>query len=388
MTVAAIIPAAGIGSRMKLDHPKQYHEIHGTPILAHTVRPFLDHPGINEIIVVVPAAWLDYTAELLENAGIDTSLLTIAAGGKRRQDSVQNGLHLLDKNTEIVLVHDGARPCITVDTISHCIQAIQTHGAAIAAVPVKDTLKKGNAEQLITDTVDRANVWQAQTPQGAKYPLLCRAFESAGDRDVTDEAMLLEISGIPVALAEGEETNIKVTRPEDLVLAEKIMQPTESTPFRIGHGFDAHKLVKERKLVLGGVTIPYDLGLAGHSDADVVTHALCDSLLGALGKGDIGRHFPDSDTTYKDIYSITLLEKVIDYVKKAGYRVGNIDLTIICQAPKLAPHINSMKQILASACDTGEENINIKATTTEKMGFAGRGEGISCHSVVLLLLNH
>lgn len=388
MTVAAIIPAAGIGSRMKLDHPKQYHEIHGIPILAHSVKPFLDHPDITEIVVVVPAEWLDQTAELLESAGVDTNSLTITAGGKRRQDSVQNGLRILNSKTDIVLVHDGARPCITPGVIDRCIETIRTKGAAIAAVPVKDTLKKGDSKKLITDTIDRKNLWQAQTPQGAKYSLLCRAFDNAGKQDVTDEAMLLELAGFPVALVESEETNIKVTRPADLALAEKIMQPTNPAPFRIGHGFDAHRLVEERKLVLGGVTVPHHRGLAGHSDADVVTHALCDGLLGALGKGDIGSHFPDSDKTYKDIYSITLLEKVIDYVKEAGYRVGNIDLTIICQAPKLAPHINSMKKILASACDTVAENINIKATTTEKMGYAGRGEGISCHSVVLLFTDH
>ncbi len=373
---------------MKLDHPKQYYKIHGTPILAHTVKPFLDHPDIIEVVVVVPAEWLDHTHELLESAGVDTNRLTIIAGGKRRQDSVQNGLRILDSKTEIVLVHDGARPCITQSLISRCIKGVQTHGAAIVAVPVKDTLKKGNRKNLITDTVNRDNIWQAQTPQGAQYSLLCRAFDKAEGKDVTDEAMLLELAGVPVALVESEETNIKITRQEDLALAEKIMQPLKSTPFRIGHGFDAHRLVEGRKLILGGITVPYHLGLAGHSDADVVTHALCDGLLGALGKGDIGSHFPDSDKTYKDIYSITLLEKVIDFVKNAGYRVGNIDLTVICQAPKLAPHLNSMKKILASACDTGEENINIKATTTEKMGYAGRGEGISCHSVVLLLTNH
>jgi 2-C-methyl-D-erythritol 4-phosphate cytidylyltransferase / 2-C-methyl-D-erythritol 2,4-cyclodiphosphate synthase len=388
MTVAAIIPAAGIGSRMKLDHPKQYHEIHGTPILAHTVQPFLDHQDITAIVVVVPAEWLEETAKLLENAGIDTSLLTLTEGGKRRQDSVYNGLRTLDKTTDIVLVHDGARPCVTASVINHCITAIQTHGAAIAAVPVKDTLKKGDGKNLIVDTVDRENMWQAQTPQGAKYSLLCRAFENARDQDVTDEAMLLELAGFPVALVESEETNIKVTRPEDLDLAEKIMRSSDTAPFRIGHGFDAHRLVEGRKLVLGGVTVPHHLGLAGHSDADVVTHALCDSLLGSLGKGDIGSHFPDSDKSYKDIYSITLLEKVIDYVKKAGYRVGNIDLTIICQDPKLAPYLDSMKNIFASACDTNRNNINIKATTTENMGYAGRGEGISCHSVVLLFTDH
>lgn len=384
MTVAAIIPAAGTGTRMKLDHPKQYHLIHGHPILVHTLRPFLDHPEVTDIVIVVPQDWLEKTREVLETEGIKKESVTIVAGGRRRQDSVKNGLDTLATDTEIVLVHDGARPCISSRIIDRCIKAVRQHGAAIAAVPVKDTLKKSDGNNLISGTIDRANVWQAHTPQAAKHELLCKAFENAGEQDVTDEAMLLELAGYPVALVESDETNIKITRPQDLDLAEKIMQAANNSPFRIGHGFDAHRLVPNRKLILGGVTVPYELGLAGHSDADVVTHALCDGLLGALGRGDIGSHFPDSDQQYKDIYSITLLEQVIDHVRKAGYRVGNADLTIVCQAPKLAPHILDMKKILASALGTEIENLNIKATTTEKMGFTGRGEGISCHAVVLL----
>ncbi|SHO50414.1 2-C-methyl-D-erythritol 4-phosphate cytidylyltransferase [Desulfopila aestuarii] len=384
-TVAAIIPAAGSGSRMKLDHPKQYHQLAGTPILIHTIRAFYHHPAIGRTVVVVPAEWLEKTREMLAEHGLSGDTLTVVAGGQRRQDSVMAGLRVLDHDTEVVLVHDGARPLVSADLITRSAKAVHKHGAAIAAVPVKDTLKRGDKTCRITATIDRNNLWQAQTPQGAKLSLLFSAFETAGEMDVTDEAMLLEHAGIPVMLVEGEETNLKITRPEDLPLAESIMQQKTAPEFRIGHGFDAHRLVEGRKLVLGGVTIPYERGLAGHSDADVLTHALCDALLGALGAGDIGRHFPDNDASFANIYSILLLDKVMELVSERGFRIGNIDITIICQKPKLASFLLDMKEILAKSCRTDSSAVNLKATTTEKMGYTGRGEGISCHAVVLLV---
>jgi len=384
-SVAAIIPAAGSGTRMKLDHPKQYHQLAGTPILIHTVRVFHHHPAIDQTVVVVPAEWLDTTRDMLAEHGVMGETLTVVAGGRRRQDSVLAGLKALNDTTENVLVHDGARPLVTPALINRCIDAVALHGAAIAAVPVKDTLKRGDAAGRVTATIDRNTLWQAQTPQGAQRSLLVAAFEAAGEMDVTDEAMLLEQAGIPVMLVEGEETNLKITRPEDLPLAESIMQRNRAPEFRIGHGFDAHRLVEGRKLVLGGVTIPYELGLAGHSDADVLTHALCDALLGALGAGDIGRHFPDNDAAFHNIYSILLLDKVMELVVERGFRIGNIDITIVCQKPKLATFLFDMKDILAKSCRTEPGAVNLKATTTEKMGYTGRGEGISCHAVVLLV---
>lgn len=387
-TVAAIIPAAGSGTRMKLDHPKQYHQIGGAPLLVHTVRKFITHPAVSRTVVVVPADWVDKTIQMFEEHGLDCPALSVTAGGRRRQDSVYAGLKQLTEDTDIVLVHDGARPLISYNLIDRCWQAVEQHGAAIAAVPVKDTLKRGGIANRVTDTVDRDNLWQAQTPQAARRELLFTAYEAAGDMDVTDESMLLEHANIPVTLVEGEETNLKITRPEDLPLAENIMQrsaPQSTQPqFRIGHGYDAHRLVEERKLVLGGITIPYERGLAGHSDADVLTHALCDAILGALGAGDIGSHFPDSDASFKDIYSINLLDQVIQLTESEGYSIANADITVVCQKPKLAPHLAGMKEILAQSCKVEAQAINLKATTTEKMGFAGRGEGISCHAVVLL----
>ncbi len=368
---------------MKLNHPKQFHLLAGEPILIHTVRTFHHTPCIGRIVVVVPGNWQDSTLKLLDKHGLRHDSISVIEGGRRRQDSVLNGLQVLDDDTDIVLVHDGARPMITMDLINQCCSAAATHGAAIAAIPVKDTLKKGTQANTITCTVDRENIWQAQTPQAAKFDLLKKAYQKAGGRDVTDEASLLEFSGIPVYLVEGSETNLKITRPEDLLLAEKMLMKNVKQ-LRIGHGFDAHRLVHDRELVLGGITVPNDKGLAGHSDADVLTHALCDALLGALGKGDLGNHFPDSDSRYKDIYSISLLEEIITLAQSRNFSVSNADITVICQAPKLAPYIQEMKQRLADTCQVETDQINIKATTTEKMGYTGREEGISCHAVVLL----
>ncbi len=372
-----------------MDHPKQYHILAGIPILIHTVRVFASASCINRIVVVVPADRVESTTSLLAEHELSGDTLQVVAGGRRRQDSVKAGLDSLDSDVDIVLVHDGARPLLTDDLISRCCAAAIQHGAAIAAVPVKDTLKKGGPDGCILHTVDRKDLWQAQTPQASRLSLLLAAYNLAGNKDVTDEASLLELSGTDVHLVEGSETNIKITRPDDLIIAEKIMQKNEPSQgsygsIRIGHGYDAHRFAPDRELVLGGVTIPYEMGLAGHSDADVLTHALCDAILGALGEGDIGFHFPDSDQEFSNIYSIKLLEKVVDIAWKRGFVLSNADVTVVCEKPKLAPFIAKMREILSLACGVTLDQINVKATTTEKMGFTGRMEGISSHVVVLL----
>lgn len=383
---AAIIPAAGSGTRMKLNHPKQYHPLAGAPIIIHTIGVFLASPIIGQLVVVVPADKLDETLELFVTHGLDDPRIEITAGGKRRQDSVFNGLQLIHPEIDTVLVHDCARPLVSQQLIEDCYSAAVEYGAAIAAIPVKDTLKKGSDTALITETIDRSQLWQAQTPQAAKVSLLREAYRKNGDADFTDEAGLLEQAGIPVKLVEGSETNLKITRPEDLAIAEKLLLKDTMKPnFRIGHGYDAHRFAPDRDLVLGGVNIPHSQGLAGHSDADVLTHAICDALLGALGKGDIGKHFPDTSDTYKNIYSINLLEKVIELLATSNFTLSNLDATIVCQRPKLAAHIEQMRKTIAEACKTDIDRINIKATTTEKMGFTGREEGIASHAVVLIL---
>ena len=383
--VAAIIPAAGSGTRMGLDHPKQFHFLAGSPILVHTVRKFAKADCVDLIVVVVPVDRVDSTKDLLREYDLFGETVSVLAGGKRRQDSVKCGLDSLPVDVDVVLVHDGARPLVTADIILRCALVAEEFGAAIAAVPVKDTLKKGDAENRIIETVDRETLWQAQTPQAARLSLLLAAYNAAGNRDVTDEASLLEFAGTPVELVEGSETNIKITRPDDLIIAEKIMQKETSPLMRVGHGYDAHQFAQDRDLVLGGVQIPFEMGLAGHSDADVLTHALCDAILGALGAGDLGAHFPDSDQQFKNIYSIKLLEHVVALAHKRDFILSNADVTVVCQKPKLAPYVAEMKQNISSACNVSVEQINVKATTTEKMGFTGRMEGISCHAVVLLV---
>jgi 2-C-methyl-D-erythritol 4-phosphate cytidylyltransferase/2-C-methyl-D-erythritol 2,4-cyclodiphosphate synthase len=363
--------------------PKQYLELAGKPILVHTLEPFTRCSFIDQVLVVVPADLVEETSEKIFPylpAGVE---VTVIGGGTRRQDSVLAGLQAVRDEVEIVLVHDGVRPLVSDALISRCYDRAVQNGAAIAAVPVKDTLKRASAAQVIETTVDRDFLWQAQTPQAARKELLVQAFARARGADVTDEAGLLEMASIPVEIVPGEETNIKITRPEDLELARTLME-RRPPQIRIGHGYDAHRFSENRKLVLGGVTIDYHLGLAGHSDADVVTHALCDAILGALGQGDIGRHFPDSDASFKDIDSLILLGRVVQTSRDQGLTIGNCDITIVCQEPRLAPHIGEIRRILALTCDCRADRLNIKATTTEKMGFTGRQEGIGCHAVVLL----
>ena len=380
---AAIIAAAGFGSRMQLDQPKQFLLLGGMPILARTVGVFAAHPGIDRIVVVVPEDHLADSQQMFARHGLDLKDIELIAGGRRRQDSVQAGLAALDAGVDLVLVHDGARPLVSAAVIDRCLDTARRDGAAITAIPVNDTLKRGGDDGWVVETISRTSLWQAQTPQAARRDLLEQAFRQNGEADVTDEASLLERAAIPVRLVAGEAGNLKITHPEDIALAESLLQ-RRTGRLRIGHGYDAHRFCENRALVLGGVTVPYRLGLAGHSDADVLTHALCDALLGAAGSGDIGHHFPDTDQRFAGISSIILLEKVVRLVNSAGYTLTNADITVVCQAPRLAQHLEEMRTRLAAACQTEPMMINIKATTTEKMGFTGRGEGIGCHAVVLL----
>lgn len=383
---AAIIAAGGSGSRMGGDLPKQFLALNGMPILALTVSRFLRVDALRTVVVAVPADYREEAAGILRDflPAVDQARLVLVNGGATRQESVRAGLIALPSETETVLVHDGARPFVTSEIIERCLRASEEDGAAITAIPVRDTLKQAGTDRLVRATIDRSGLWQAQTPQGARVELLRRAYALA-DQDgfqSTDESALLEHAGIPVAIVEGSERNFKITRPDDLILAAGLTQ--EQQMLKIGHGFDAHRLVPGRPLILGGVDIPFDLGLEGHSDADVLTHAFIDALLGAMGQGDIGGRFPDSDPRYKGISSQRLLANVAALLKKMKLGLGNADITVVCQRPKLAPHISTMRDNLARTCGVGTDAINIKATTTEQMGYTGRGEGIAAHAVVLL----
>ena len=391
--VAAIIPAAGSGIRMGLPVPKQFFELAGAPILIHTLNVFQEAEAVGLIIVVVPGESCARVEEQVREYGL-SKVLQVIPGGKERQDSVLAGLQALPAEVEIVLVHDGVRPFVSLPIIAACLEEIEKTGAAMAAVPVKDTLKAVSAAGIIAQTVDRQRIWQAQTPQGARAKLLKKAFAAAGHDGViaTDEAALLERINIPVKVVEGSERNIKITRPEDLILAKAILMESLADKgslsgagqWRSGYGYDAHRLVADRSLVLGGVIVKHDKGLLGHSDADVLVHAVCDAMLGAAGAGDIGKHFPDTDEKFRDISSLKILESVTRLVAERGYVLQNADVTVVAQKPKLAPYVDAMKKNLAAACGTERESINIKATTTEGMGFEGREEGISAHAVVLL----
>lgn len=388
--VGVILPAGGIGSRFGHSHPKQFLDLAGVPILVRTCRAFLRISAISVLVVVVPATHYQASIDVLQTnlATADFQRLLFTVGGVTRQDSVRAGLHLLPPEIELVLVHDAARPLIDEATILRCIEGAVQFGAVIAAIPVKDTLKKVTESGRIVSTVDRTALWQAQTPQAARRSLLEQAFaEALHNRFIgTDEAAMLEAADMEVRVVEGSERNLKITRPEDLQVASALLQ--EQATMKIGHGFDAHRLVSGRKLILGGVSIDFELGLDGHSDADVVAHALTDALLGALGLGDIGRHFPDSDQQYKGINSLLLLAHVQQLAGQQGYVLGNADITIVCQRPRLAPHLAQMQDNLARSCKVAPSDINIKATTTEKMGYTGRGEGIAAHAVVLMRSEH
>jgi 2-C-methyl-D-erythritol 4-phosphate cytidylyltransferase/2-C-methyl-D-erythritol 2,4-cyclodiphosphate synthase len=392
--VAAIIPAAGSGSRMGLPSPKQFFELEGVPILIHTLQVFQQVESIGLIIVVVPCENCTWVEEQVQKYNL-SKVFKVIAGGKHRQDSVLAGLEVLPLEIELVLVHDGVRPFVPVSVIENCLKEAEKNGAAMVAVPVKDTLKAVSRDNVIEQTIDRSGVWQAQTPQAAKVSLLKKAFADVikhKDFIATDEAALLERVNIPVKVVEGSEKNIKITRPEDLILAKAILMESRGDNnvlegnccYHSGYGYDAHRLVSGRPLVLGGVTVSHEKGLQGHSDADVLTHALCDAILGGAGAGDIGQHFPDTDEKFKGISSLRILESVSDLVAQKGYVLHNADITVVAQKPKLAEYFMAMQKNLAAACGVDPASINLKATTTEGLGFEGREEGMSAHAVVML----
>jgi len=404
---AVIIPAAGSGQRMGGGKPKQYLTLGGIPLLARSIRPFLALADIALVVVAVPAERIEATRTLCRQHLEADERLRVVAGGATRQLSVQAGLAALPVEIGMVLVHDGARPLVREELIRACLEAALRDGAAIAALELTDTLKLATTNRRIARTLPREGLWRAQTPQAVRRDWLEQAYQQATQDNFqgTDEASLLEHAGLPVTLVPSGEDNLKITRPEDLRLAEALISrqrtedrgqnPLPAAPpplagvggLRIGHGYDAHRLVTGRPLVLGGIIVPHHLGLDGHSDADVLLHALMDALLGALGLGDIGRHFPDSDPGLRGIDSMLLLGRVLTQLRTASARLLNADLTIVCQAPRLASHIPAMRDRIALACGVTPAQINIKATTTEKMGFCGRGEGIAAHAVALLCLD-
>lgn len=388
-TAAAIITAGGVGLRMGLDLPKQYLELADVPILVHAVRALQCSSFIKTIILVVPVDHLGYTRELVRKYDLDL-VDQVVSGGRTRQESVWAGLKNVPEDVELVVVHDGVRPLVDPALVDACVVRASETGAAMLAVPVKDTLKSV-ADDIVAVTVDRRELWQAQTPQVAQVDLLKKAFVAARQDgfEGTDEASLLEHIDVKVSVVMGSAINIKVTRIDDLALAGALLGGDHKRGdsvgvLRVGHGYDAHRLIEGRKLVLGGEAIPYEKGLLGHSDADVLLHALADAMFGAAGLGDIGSHFPDNDPSYKGISSLILLGKVVEKIGSLGLCLANADITVIAQQPKLAHYFPAMLENISRTVGVSSSCLNLKATTTEQMGFTGRGEGIAAHAIVAL----
>ena len=321
--------------------------------------------------------------------------MTFVPGGARRQDSVANAFAHTSTAADIVVIHDAARPFVTAAVIGRTIDAAEKYGAAIAAIPVRDTVKQTGAgvadgSRPITATVPRESIFLAQTPQAFRRDVLARALAEGSDVDATDEAMLVERLGLPVHVVEGDPGNIKVTTPLDLEEARRRLPvPDPRSPIpdpRIGTGYDLHRLVAGRPLILAGVTIPFELGLDGHSDADIVCHAVTDAVLGAAAIGDIGRLFPDTDPEWKGADSVQLLRGAMKHVHAAGYRVSNVDVTVIAQKPKLLPYLHAMRENLAAALDVDVSAVSVKGKTNEGVDSMGRGESMACHVVALIVV--
>lgn len=374
--VEAILVAAGASSRMGFD--KLYHRVGGTEVLLLAFRALAGHPLIDRVVVVTGEA-LAQAQSLIEGDG-PVKPVAFVHGGDSRAASVAAGV-ALSEDDSLLAIHDAARPFVSAELISRVIEEAARSGAAAPGLPVKDTVKRV-AGDVVACTLPRAELAAVQTPQvfvGAAYKAALAALPADALPGMTDDCMVMERAGHRVHLVAGEEGNYKITTRADLARKEDAMEMP-----RIGHGYDVHAFAAGRRLVLGGVDIPYEKGLMGHSDADVLLHAVSDALLGAAALGDIGRHFPDTDPAYRDADSLKLLIRVGELLREAGYRPHNIDATLVCQAPKLALHIDTMRANIAGALDMGKEAVNVKATTEERLGFTGRGEGIAAHCVALI----
>ena len=381
--VTAIIAAGGRGDRMGGDRPKQLLSLGGATILQRSVAAFDRCGRVDEIVLVVPP-------ELATDASLastpDGTPIRVVSGGARRQDSVARGFDASSSSSEIIVVHDAARPLCPTELIIRTIEAASRHGAAIAALPAHDTVKQRAAGdgRFVARTLARQSIVLAQTPQAFRREVLAEAVR-LGRRGVeaTDEAVLAERAGHRVALVDGDPLNIKITTECDLSIARGLLGDTMVTE-RVGFGYDLHRLVEGRPLVLGGIRIPHDRGLAGHSDADAVCHAVADAILGAAASGDIGRHFPDTDPRWEGASSIELLRAVVDLVRSRGFVVVNLDVVVVAERPKIGPHADRMREAVASAVGIEPNAVSIKGKTNEGMDATGRGEAIATHAVALL----
>ncbi len=361
----------------------------GVPILKRTVDTFLQGYAFDEVIVALPSDLAASPPSYLDD-------VIVVEGGERRQDSVANAFTAVAPSSQVIVIHDAARPLVSPSLIERTIAAAVEHGAAIAALQARDTVKRGDASRIIRDTLPRHEIFLAQTPQAFRVGVLrdallhAEALAKAGAlastaSDATDEATLAEQAGHHVHLVDGDPRNVKITTPDDLDMAERLLgSRSGAAAIRIGNGYDLHRLVAGRPLILGGVTIPFDKGLDGHSDADAVCHAVTDAILGAASAGDIGRHFPDTDPAFKGANSIELLKRAVGIVKAAGYAVVNVDVVVIAQRPTLSPHVDPMRASLARALGIDPQQVSVKGKTNEGVDSIGAGESIAVHAVALI----
>jgi 2-C-methyl-D-erythritol 4-phosphate cytidylyltransferase/2-C-methyl-D-erythritol 2,4-cyclodiphosphate synthase len=374
---AAIVVAAGKGLRVGGDVPKQFRHWRGKPLVRHSVEALLA-AGASPLVVVIGAdAQADAEAALTGLAGV-----RFVTGGASRQDSVRNGLEAIAPDApERVLIHDAARPDLPRAVIARLLAALDTHAGAIPVLPVVDSLAIAGEAGVMAGAARRETLRRVQTPQAFRFPDILAAHRAwQGATDAGDDAQVLAASNGSVALVDGDECLKKITFAEDFVTS------TAAPAFRIGQGYDVHRLEAGEELWLCGVQIPHDKGLSGHSDADVALHAITDAVLGAIGDGDIGTHFPPSDPQWRGARSAQFLAHAVKLARAAGYEIGNIDLTLVCEAPKIGPHRSAMRAAVAQILGTGEDRVSIKATTTERLGFTGRGEGIAAQAIVALIL--
>ena len=378
MRVTAILAAGGSGRRLGAAVPKQLLRIGGRTILARSVEAFASHPRVAEVIVALPAG---QAADPAWGPAVRA-----VAGGERRQDSVANAFDAVSPAADVVLVHDAARPFVSAAAIDRAIEAAARHGAAIVAVPVHDTVKRATRDAagapVVAATIPRDEVFLAQTPQAFRREVLAEAVAlGRAGAEGTDEAALAERAGHRVHIVEGEASNVKITTAADLARARRAASAGE---VRAGAGYDLHRLVEGRPLILGGVDIPGERGALGHSDADVVCHAVTDAILGAAGLGDIGRHFPDTDAAWKGASSVDLLRRAAAMVREAGFALGNVDVVVVLERPKIAPFIDRIRAGVAAALDVTVERVFVKGKTNEGVDAVGRGEAIAAHAVALL----
>jgi 2-C-methyl-D-erythritol 4-phosphate cytidylyltransferase/2-C-methyl-D-erythritol 2,4-cyclodiphosphate synthase len=381
MHVTAIIAAGGTGRRLGADVPKQLLAVGGVPILQRTVEAFLTHPEVSDVVVALPSSMAAAPPQFLKGVRIVT-------GGDSRQASVANAFDEVSSASDVVLVHDAARPFVSGEVISRAIAAAAAHGAAIVAVPVSDTVKRIADGDVIAETIPRNEVFLAQTPQAFRRSILEQAV-ALGRSGVegTDEAALVERTGHRVRVVCGDPSNVKITTASDLDAARERMTRHSVGVARVGVGYDLHRLVEGRPLILAGVTISSERGALGHSDADAICHAVTDAILGAARAGDIGQLYPDTDARWKDVSSMELLRNAVAIVRERGWTVDNVDVVVILERPKLGPHRIGMETALAATLGVDADCVSIKAKTNEGMDAVGRGEAIAAHAVALLRQN-